>query len=102
MDIDFQGTPMTRAVVNLQGLVVPDPGLLLTPLDVDGSTIGYWGISCEARPAQIRLTLQDNHGGEIKPTNRTDPKHDRLAQLLLQCSSPQRYRTVERDMLSPG
>jgi len=41
---DFQDQVTTRVVVNLQGLMLPEPGALRFRLDVDGRELGSWSI----------------------------------------------------------
>lgn len=57
--IDFQGMLRNRLVINLQGVVVPSPGMLHATLEVNKTIVGRWDVPCEARPSQIKLLLQE-------------------------------------------
>jgi hypothetical protein len=75
LSIDFQGKLSTRAIMQVQGLVVPSPGVIRSSLSVDGAALGAWEILCEARAAQMTLPSIATPDVEttVTPTTQLDP-----------------------------
>jgi hypothetical protein len=57
--MDFQRSKLARAVLTVQGLVIPRPGQLKVTFQVSGRDVGEWWIECIGRSPQIQLPLED-------------------------------------------
>ena len=62
--IDFQGLHNARALLMMNALIIPNPGLLRVSLQVDGTECGYYEIPCEGVTRQIPLPLEPNRHPE--------------------------------------
>jgi hypothetical protein len=58
VQVDFASGLISRSVLRLQALVIPAPGVLRVSLELGGAVTAEWKISCEGRPTQTALPLQ--------------------------------------------
>jgi len=60
LELNIGSSLRSRAVINLQGVVIPAPGTVTSEIAVNGVVLGRWETQCDPAPLQMTLPLKSD------------------------------------------